>query len=615
MRRSLDDVPCAGFEANIFAGSLCQHCLRAAGAHRHADQEHAVEVAGRSGGPEAEPGGPWDAVRIVAPRCEVYVCVGRADGRHAGSRAGHGPRSAPEPRASTEKPAPNPKAVPKAALRSPSPQACCPHCRDLPCLVSQDWEMTRLWDSSLGSGKRDAMSHGGRKDEARAPQADRPRWAQPLPSGSWVRTEAPSCRKEICPLKAARGPATQKPEESRAKPRTGSCRFSLDHPKPDPPRAPSPSPRGRGSSLTPGRLLASSSRPGEPHGHPGGAGTEGRRGLERQEYTVLADLPKPKRLGRGDAAERCGSRTLSPGRVEVERIFGCERRKSETLEAFQALEEGRVERLDGKTPLPPSKGRLGRRQSSPSLPREGQRLSWHPEQRSRDPKELRRSPSPARLPERTGAPLRPVCPSHGRRGTGGSQGTPRAPLGSWRGAAAARAPPAPILGRSRGQGGPRALPSARRKTGGAKRRGAELPGRLAAWGKRRRGRAWGIPCAPRVLGRARIASGWAGQGPHGARVPWDGRRARGKAKRRSPQLAQHGGQRGDGGTQGSLCTPGAPGNSPNVAGRACGKNCSLPSPGRARTVSGEAEGSRCAPRARRARWSRTGRAVEMASKL
>lgn len=43
-------------------------------------QEHAVEVAGRSGGPEAEPGGPWDAVRIVAPRCEVYVCVGRADG-------------------------------------------------------------------------------------------------------------------------------------------------------------------------------------------------------------------------------------------------------------------------------------------------------------------------------------------------------------------------------------------------------------------------------------------------------------------------------------------------------------------------------------------------------
>ncbi|OXB60884.1 hypothetical protein ASZ78_014436, partial [Callipepla squamata] len=46
--------------------------------------------------------------------------------------------------------------------------------------------------------------------------------------------------------------------------------------------------------------------------------------------------------------------------------------KSETLEAFQALEEGRVERLDGKTPVPPSKGRVIRRQSSPSLPRESQ---------------------------------------------------------------------------------------------------------------------------------------------------------------------------------------------------------------------------------------------------
>lgn len=48
----------------------------------------------------------------------------------------------------------------------------------------------------------------------------------------------------------------------------------------------------------------------------------------------------------------------------------CAHRKSETLEAFQALEEGRVDRLDGKTPVPPSKGRLVRRQSSPSLPRE-----------------------------------------------------------------------------------------------------------------------------------------------------------------------------------------------------------------------------------------------------
>ncbi|XP_064310857.1 TRIO and F-actin-binding protein isoform X2 [Phalacrocorax carbo] len=88
---------------------------------------------------------------------------------------------------------------------------------------------------------------------------------------------------------------------------------------------------------------------------------------------------------------------------------------AETLEAFQALEEGRVDRLDGKTPVPPSKGRLVQRQFSPSRPREGQRLSWHLEQRSRDPKEPLRSPSPAQHPERAsrnqGDLLHPTSPS------------------------------------------------------------------------------------------------------------------------------------------------------------------------------------------------------------
>ncbi|XP_064276344.1 TRIO and F-actin-binding protein isoform X3 [Passer domesticus] len=191
-----------------------------------------------------------------------------------------------------------------------------------------------------------------------------------------------------------RRPASQKPEESWPK-----------HRKTDPPwastlpRGPAGSPPARSDLLGASGPL-SGPRLRECHGHGGGA--EARHGLERQEYTVLADLPKPKRLGQRDAADRCGSRTLSPGRVEVERIFGCERRKSETLEAFQALEEGRVERLDGKTPVPPSKGHLTRRRSSPNLPREAQRLSWQLEQRSRDPKEPRRSPSPARHPEKAG---------------------------------------------------------------------------------------------------------------------------------------------------------------------------------------------------------------------
>ncbi|OPJ68896.1 TRIO and F-actin-binding protein isoform D [Patagioenas fasciata monilis] len=304
------------FEANIFAKSLCQHCFRAAGAHQqHTLQEHAVEVTGRDAGSDADPDGPWDALRILAPQCEVYVCVGPAEG--------------------TE--------------RSP-PKTC----------FAVDVVASRVAHASPSNG------------------------LLPVPE---------------------RRPASQKPEERWPKHRIESGYFSLERRKTDPlwastpPRAATGSSPARSDSAGSGRHLAGS-RVREPRGQTSSTGTEGRHGLEKQKYTVLADLPKPKCIGQQDAVDRCGSRTLSPGRVEVERIFGCERRKSETLEAFQALEEGRVERLDGKTPVPPSKGRLARRQSSPSLPREGQRVSWHLEQRSRGLKEPLHSSSPTRHPER-----------------------------------------------------------------------------------------------------------------------------------------------------------------------------------------------------------------------
>ncbi|XP_068047311.1 TRIO and F-actin-binding protein isoform X2 [Anomalospiza imberbis] len=318
MSGSVDDVPCMNFEANIFAKSLCQHCFRAAGAHQHAVQDHATEVTGRDACSDAAPGEPWDSLHILAPQCEVYVCVGPAEG--------------------TE--------------RSP-PKTC----------FAVDVVASRVARASPSNGLLPVPEHRA---------------------------------------------ASQKPEESWPK-----------HRKTDPPwastlpRTPAGSPPAR-SDLLGGSGHLSGPRVRESHRHPGSGGAEARHGLERQEYTVLADLPKPKRLGQRDAADRYGSRTLSPGRVEVERIFGCERRKSETLEAFQALEEGRVDRLDGKTPVPPSKGHLSRRRSSPNLPREGQRLSWQLEQRSRDPKELRRSPSPARHPEKAsrtrGDSPRPASP-------------------------------------------------------------------------------------------------------------------------------------------------------------------------------------------------------------
>nr|XP_009936104.1 PREDICTED: TRIO and F-actin-binding protein [Opisthocomus hoazin] len=220
----VEDVPCMNFEANIFAKSLCQHCFRASGAHQHAVQERAVEVAGRDAGSNADPNGPWDALRILAPQCEVYVCVGPAEGTERWHESRGSPLLSPGAEGEHRETGTDPSACAEAssALARPT-KAAGLHCRDLPYLDSQDGEMTRLWENTLRSGKRDMMSYVGHKEEVRlrASQADRPR-------------------------------------------------------------------------------------------------------------------------------------------------------KSETLEAFQALEEGRVDRLDGKTPVPPSKGRLVRRQSSPSLPREPQ---------------------------------------------------------------------------------------------------------------------------------------------------------------------------------------------------------------------------------------------------
>lgn len=82
---------------------------------------------------------------------------------------------------------------------------------------------------------------------------------------------------------------------------------------------------------------------------------------------MLADLPPPRRLAqRGPEPQAQGSnegRTRSPGRAEVERLFGQERRKSEAPGAFQARDEGRSQR--------PSQGQSQlRRQSSPAPSRQ-----------------------------------------------------------------------------------------------------------------------------------------------------------------------------------------------------------------------------------------------------
>ncbi|XP_054552813.1 TRIO and F-actin-binding protein [Talpa occidentalis] len=158
----------------------------------------------------------------------------------------------------------------------------------------------------------------------------------------------------------------------------------------DAPRASSP-PRHPPSDLA---FLASSPPPGSSGGSRGSVPPgETRHNLEREEYSMLADLPPPRRLAQREPGPQCsnGGRTRSPGRAEVERLFGQERRKSEAPGAFQARDEGQSQR--------PSQGQsqLLRRQSSPALSRE---VTKTPVKQAAPARRSQGDPPPSRSPER-----------------------------------------------------------------------------------------------------------------------------------------------------------------------------------------------------------------------
>nr|XP_045007525.1 TRIO and F-actin-binding protein isoform X3 [Jaculus jaculus] len=201
----------------------------------------------------------------------------------------------------------------------------------------------------------------------------------------------------------------------------------------DAPRASSP-PRHPPSDLG---LLAPSPPPGSSGSRGSAPPGETRHNLEREEYTVLADLPPPRRLAHREPGHQAqgsnGGRTRSPGRAEVERLFGQERRKSEAPGAFQAQDEGWSQR--------PSQGQSQlRRHSSPTPSRQVTRPTArqaevarrsraeapHPKSSEKRPEGDRRlqvsSPPPrasARTPEREAQTSR-------RR-----EGVLRQPLGGW----------------------------------------------------------------------------------------------------------------------------------------------------------------------------------------
>ncbi|XP_052604267.1 TRIO and F-actin-binding protein isoform X4 [Peromyscus californicus insignis] len=173
----------------------------------------------------------------------------------------------------------------------------------------------------------------------------------------------------------------------------------------DAPRASSP-PRHPPGDLG---LLAPSPPPGSSGSRGSAPPGETRHNLEREEYTMLADLPPPRRLAqRGPEPQAQGSnegRTRSPGRAEVERLFGQERRKSEAPGAFQARDEGRSQR--------PSQGQSQlRRQSSPTPSRQVTKPSAkqaEPARRSRT--EPPHPKSPEKRPEGDRRPQRPSAPA------------------------------------------------------------------------------------------------------------------------------------------------------------------------------------------------------------
>ncbi|KAA0705075.1 Myosin phosphatase [Triplophysa tibetana] len=75
--------------------------------------------------------------------------------------------------------------------------------------------------------------------------------------------------------------------------------------------------------------------------HNAPAGALGRVGRGGQGYAALADVPRAKRLNHREAfrssqrRQEVRARTRSPGREEVQRLFGLERRRSQVIERFE----------------------------------------------------------------------------------------------------------------------------------------------------------------------------------------------------------------------------------------------------------------------------------------
>uniref|UniRef100_A0AAY5L9J8 PH domain-containing protein n=1 Tax=Esox lucius TaxID=8010 RepID=A0AAY5L9J8_ESOLU len=124
---------------------------------------------------------------------------------------------------------------------------------------------------------------------------------------------------------------------------------------------PLPSP---GTLVSPSYSTLSSSQSGSVGG--GFSGGGGRMGRPARDYVELADVPRARRLCHREAfrsdkkRSELRARTRSPGREEVARLFGLERRRPQVIEKFQSVDGEPEDRMDTSSPSePPSNTNVG----------------------------------------------------------------------------------------------------------------------------------------------------------------------------------------------------------------------------------------------------------------
>uniref|UniRef100_A0A3P8XSK2 PH domain-containing protein n=1 Tax=Esox lucius TaxID=8010 RepID=A0A3P8XSK2_ESOLU len=91
----------------------------------------------------------------------------------------------------------------------------------------------------------------------------------------------------------------------------------------------------------------------------GFSGGGGRMGRPARDYVELADVPRARRLCHREAfrsdkkRSELRARTRSPGREEVARLFGLERRRPQVIEKFQSVDGEPEDRMDTSSPSEP----------------------------------------------------------------------------------------------------------------------------------------------------------------------------------------------------------------------------------------------------------------------